>query len=272
MSMCDLSYCTLQSSLFEVCFSYINNILKYICIIHNIVLNFIWMFPSSISRRSSPNSSLWRCVQCGPSSTWPSLEFSRCHQRSSWTSRRSRKELRDLVKDGHIPRQSLLKTPQKETLRMCFTLLELPGFQKLLGYHTSALYPTYSISGWSEEWVFAYIFWFGFMVMRLLNCIHCKWSIDKHCLLFYRSLFQMSAEDLVFLASPLTFDPSVVEIFLALSSGARLLIGPSVVKKAPRRLAQLLFKDHKTTVLQVHQIVESVYTAHWISKHWLLNQ
>ena len=72
----------------------------------------------------------------------------------------------------------------------------------------------------------------------------------------------MSAEDLVFLASPLTFDPSVVEIFLALSSGARLLIGPSVVKKAPRRLAQLLFKDHKTTVLQVHQIVESVYTAH----------
>lgn len=66
-----------------------------------------------------------------------------------------------------------------------------------------------------------------------------------------RSLFQMSAEDLVFLASPLTFDPSVVEIFLALSSGARLLIAPSVIKKAPNRLAKLLFKDHKTTVLQV---------------------
>ncbi|KAJ3598949.1 hypothetical protein NHX12_032912 [Muraenolepis orangiensis] len=66
-----------------------------------------------------------------------------------------------------------------------------------------------------------------------------------------RSLFQISADDLVFLASPLTFDPSVVEIFLALSSGARLLIAPSVVKKAPRRLAKLLFEDHKTTVLQV---------------------
>lgn len=71
-----------------------------------------------------------------------------------------------------------------------------------------------------------------------------------------RSIFQMSAEDLIFLASPLTFDPSVVEIFLALSSGARLLIAPSVIKKVPNRLAKLLFKDHKTTVLQVNQMVE----------------
>lgn len=65
-----------------------------------------------------------------------------------------------------------------------------------------------------------------------------------------RSLFQMTADDVVFLASPLTFDPSVVDIFLALSSGAQLLILPSVVKKTPVRLAQLLFGDHKTTVLQ----------------------
>lgn len=55
---------------------------------------------------------------------------------------------------------------------------------------------------------------------------------------------------MVFLASPLTFDPSVVDIFLALSSGAQLLIVPSVIKKMPSRLAQLLFKDHRTTVLQ----------------------
>ncbi|XP_059196881.1 beta-alanine-activating enzyme isoform X2 [Centropristis striata] len=70
-------------------------------------------------------------------------------------------------------------------------------------------------------------------------------------ILHLRSLFQMSADDVVFLASPLTFDPSVVDIFLALSSGARLLIIPSVIKKMPSRLARLLFEDHKTTVLQV---------------------
>lgn len=62
----------------------------------------------------------------------------------------------------------------------------------------------------------------------------------------------MEAEDVVFLASPLTFDPSVVDLFLALSSGAQVLIIPSVIKKMPGRLARLLFEDHKTTVLQVN--------------------
>uniref|UniRef100_A0A3B3BVQ3 Aminoadipate-semialdehyde dehydrogenase n=1 Tax=Oryzias melastigma TaxID=30732 RepID=A0A3B3BVQ3_ORYME len=70
-------------------------------------------------------------------------------------------------------------------------------------------------------------------------------------ILHLRSLFQMSSSDVVFLASPLTFDPSVVDIFLALSSGAQLLIVPSLIKKMPRRLAGLLFKEHKVTVLQV---------------------
>lgn len=69
-------------------------------------------------------------------------------------------------------------------------------------------------------------------------------------LCWLRSLFQMSEKDVVFLASPLTFDPSVVDMFLALSSGAELLIVPSVIKKMPRRLAQLLFTRHKTSVLQ----------------------
>ncbi|KAM9849322.1 beta-alanine-activating enzyme [Aulostomus maculatus] len=70
-------------------------------------------------------------------------------------------------------------------------------------------------------------------------------------ILHLRSLFQVSADDVVFLASPLTFDPSVVDIFLALSSGATLLIIPAVIKKIPNRLSQLLFKSHKTTILQV---------------------
>uniref|UniRef100_A0A8C8M6F4 Carrier domain-containing protein n=1 Tax=Oncorhynchus tshawytscha TaxID=74940 RepID=A0A8C8M6F4_ONCTS len=70
-------------------------------------------------------------------------------------------------------------------------------------------------------------------------------------ILHLRSLFQMTPDDVVFLASPLTFDPSVVEIFLALSSGARLLIVPTAIKRMPNRLAHVLFKKHKTTVLQV---------------------
>nr|XP_040040695.1 beta-alanine-activating enzyme [Gasterosteus aculeatus aculeatus] len=66
-----------------------------------------------------------------------------------------------------------------------------------------------------------------------------------------RSLFQMRSDDVVLLASPLTFDPSVVEMFLALSSGAQLLVVPSAIKKTPSRLSRLLFEENKTTVLQV---------------------
>ncbi|XP_062858189.1 beta-alanine-activating enzyme-like [Trichomycterus rosablanca] len=65
-----------------------------------------------------------------------------------------------------------------------------------------------------------------------------------------RSIFQVTPEDVVFLASPLTFDPSVVEMFLALSSGACLLMVPTAVKRMPGRLAQVLFKRNTTTILQ----------------------
>ncbi|KAM9831351.1 beta-alanine-activating enzyme [Neosynchiropus ocellatus] len=68
--------------------------------------------------------------------------------------------------------------------------------------------------------------------------------------LHLRSLFQVVPDDVIFLASPLTFDPSVVDIFVALSSGAQLLILPNVIKKIPKQLSHLLFKTHKTTVLQ----------------------
>ncbi|KAM5194147.1 beta-alanine-activating enzyme isoform 2-T2 [Mantella aurantiaca] len=65
------------------------------------------------------------------------------------------------------------------------------------------------------------------------------------------SIFDMSPIDLVFLASPLTFDPSVIEMFLALSSGACLLIVPEHLKMMPRKLFNVLFQQHQVTVLQM---------------------
>ncbi|KAF6128450.1 aminoadipate-semialdehyde dehydrogenase [Phyllostomus discolor] len=66
----------------------------------------------------------------------------------------------------------------------------------------------------------------------------------------FRLLFEITQEDVLFLASPLTFDPSVVEIFVALSSGASLLIVPTAVKVFPSKLAAVLFSHHRVTVLQ----------------------
>ncbi|XP_023614056.1 acyl-CoA synthetase family member 4 isoform X3 [Myotis lucifugus] len=66
----------------------------------------------------------------------------------------------------------------------------------------------------------------------------------------FRELFEITQEDVLFLASPLTFDPSVVEIFVALSSGASLLIVPTSVKVLPSKLAAVLFSHHRVTILQ----------------------
>jgi len=53
------------------------------------------------------------------------------------------------------------------------------------------------------------------------------------------------------MASPLTFDPSVVEIFTTLSCGATLLIMDELTRLQRRRLATLLTDVHHVTVLQV---------------------
>ncbi|XP_041526980.1 beta-alanine-activating enzyme isoform X2 [Microtus oregoni] len=66
----------------------------------------------------------------------------------------------------------------------------------------------------------------------------------------FQVLFDITQEDVLFLASPLTFDPSVVEIFVSLSSGACLLIVPTSVKVFPAKLADVLFSRHRVTALQ----------------------
>jgi len=57
------------------------------------------------------------------------------------------------------------------------------------------------------------------------------------------------------MASPLTFDPSVVEIFTTLSCGATLLIVDESMKLRRRRLLTLLTNVHHVTVLQVTDTV-----------------
>ncbi|XP_041461888.1 beta-alanine-activating enzyme-like isoform X2 [Lytechinus variegatus] len=62
-------------------------------------------------------------------------------------------------------------------------------------------------------------------------------------------MFTITEDDVVFMASPLTFDPSVVEMFMTWSKGAALLIVPTKLKMAPSSLARVLRRNH-VTVLQ----------------------
>lgn len=70
-------------------------------------------------------------------------------------------------------------------------------------------------------------------------------------ILFDSDEFQMTSDDVVFLASPYTFDPFIVQMFLAFSTGARLVIVPDSVKMMPSKFVHILFDEERVTVLQV---------------------
>lgn len=67
--------------------------------------------------------------------------------------------------------------------------------------------------------------------------------------LHLRSIFRICKEDVIFQAAPFTFDPSVIEIFLSLTSGAQLVLTSAAVKQIPRAVTQLLV-DNLVTVIQ----------------------
>ena len=52
-------------------------------------------------------------------------------------------------------------------------------------------------------------------------------------------------------ASPLTFDPSVVEMFTTLSSGAILLLVPELLKMIPTQLGEIITNRQRVTIIQV---------------------
>lgn len=54
----------------------------------------------------------------------------------------------------------------------------------------------------------------------------------------------IQSSDTIFASSPFTFDPSVVDLFLAISSGAKLLMVKPALKAIPLRLARIIHQKN----------------------------
>ena len=70
-----------------------------------------------------------------------------------------------------------------------------------------------------------------------------------HNVIDMKKQFLPGSEDLFFLASPLTFDPHILDIFVSLSAGARLLLLPRTLMTRGD-LGRELFNNHKVTIMQ----------------------
>ncbi|XP_074651678.1 beta-alanine-activating enzyme-like [Tubulanus polymorphus] len=79
-------------------------------------------------------------------------------------------------------------------------------------------------------------------------------------ILDFRRIFKVKNDCRIFNAAPMTFDPSVVEIFLALSSGATLVMVPTALKSMPDKLLDVLIKQ-SVTHLQVTPSLLSTFNA-----------
>ena len=70
----------------------------------------------------------------------------------------------------------------------------------------------------------------------------------------YSEIYGLGPKDVVLQASPLTFDPSVVEIFTTLSCGASLVIVPESLKQVPQTLVEVLIRQ-RVSLLQVRHFL-----------------
>lgn len=61
----------------------------------------------------------------------------------------------------------------------------------------------------------------------------------------------ITAEDVIYFGTCLTFDPSMIELYLALFSGAKLLLVDKKIGENPRHLYNILFKTNSVTFLQM---------------------
>jgi hypothetical protein len=83
---------------------------------------------------------------------------------------------------------------------------------------------------------------------------HCRLGGYLH-FLFHRKVLEMDKNDVVYQASALTFDPSVVEMFTCFSVGAKMLITERICK-LDRALLVRILNENKCTVLNVRYYLE----------------
>ncbi|KHN79651.1 Acyl-CoA synthetase family member 4 -like protein [Toxocara canis] len=90
----------------------------------------------------------------------------------------------------------------------------------------------------------------GETVASLRNCLIAL-SMPKHAAvvaIIVAERFAISPTDIILHSTALTFDPSIVELFLALLSGSALLITPDLIRSRPAVLADVLLKFEASIV------------------------
>jgi acyl-CoA synthetase len=74
----------------------------------------------------------------------------------------------------------------------------------------------------------------------------------------WRSIFDVTSNDCLFRSTPLTFDPSLIDIFLAIHCGACLCILSKEIRQNPILISSIFDKSH-STIAQVFILLFGVF-------------
>ena len=75
----------------------------------------------------------------------------------------------------------------------------------------------------------------------------------------FNAAFQLNKNDVVFLSSPLTFDPSIIDIFLSLVSGAQLLVVKTSEKIKPDLYSTLLIENRVSVIQCTPSLLQNIF-------------
>ncbi|XP_054715509.1 beta-alanine-activating enzyme-like [Uloborus diversus] len=73
-----------------------------------------------------------------------------------------------------------------------------------------------------------------------------------------KSKFDVAHDDIILQSSSITFDPSIIEIFLAFAAGCSLLIVPDHIKQVPRKLSEMIVEKKPTIIQGTPSFIESL--------------
>lgn len=78
---------------------------------------------------------------------------------------------------------------------------------------------------------------------------------------FFSSLLNVTENDVIYLGSPATFDPFVVELFLALENGASILLTTKEIRLQPEKLLKLMFPEESLEIngVTIYQTTPSLF-------------
>lgn len=88
--------------------------------------------------------------------------------------------------------------------------------------------------------------------------------------LLFRNEFKVVKTDRIFQAAPLTFDPSIVEIFTGLFAGATLVMVPNSVKTNPPLLGKILM-EQKVTIMQVRKPINFTHFFSFLRRYFFFD-